>query len=126
MPPASSAPAGAGERSWAAAAGSAGPAAAAAGGDQHDQAQHRERQTRLPLHAEEQVLRGHVVGSAVAADPTGATAVPGVWVAGNVADMSAQVVVSAAAGLRAGAMINADLVTEDARAAVAARQGVAA
>jgi thioredoxin reductase len=74
----------------------------------------------LGLAATEQEMRGHVVGSAVAADPTGATAVPGVWVAGNVADMSAQVVVSAAAGLRAGAMINADLVMEDARLAVAA------
>ena len=80
----------------------------------------------LGLSAEDQEMAGHVVGSAVAADPTGATAVPGVWVAGNVADMSAQVVVAAAAGLRAGAMINADLVAEDARAAVAARQGAAA
>jgi thioredoxin reductase len=74
----------------------------------------------LGLEAAEQEMRGHVVGSAVAADPTGATAVPGVWVAGNVSDMSAQVVVSAAAGMRAGAMINADLVMEDARLAVAA------
>lgn len=75
---------------------------------------------------EEQLMAGAVVGSAVAADPTGATPVPGVWVAGNVADLSAQVVVSAAAGLRAGAMINADLVAEEARAAVAARRGAAA
>jgi thioredoxin reductase (NADPH) len=80
----------------------------------------------LGLAATEQEMRGHVVGSAVAADPTGATAVPGVWVAGNVADMSAQVVVSAAAGMRAGAMINADLVMEDARLAVAAQRSVAA
>ena len=80
----------------------------------------------LGLTAEEQVMHGHVVGSAVAADATGATAVPGVFVAGNVADMSAQVVVSAAAGLRAGAMINADLVMEDARRAVASRQEMAA
>ena len=80
----------------------------------------------LGLGAVEQEMAGSVVGSAVPADPTGATAVPGVWVAGNVADMSAQVVVSAAAGLRAGAMINADLVAEDARAAVAGRREVAA
>jgi thioredoxin reductase (NADPH) len=80
----------------------------------------------LGLAAEEQVVRGSVVGSAVPADPTGATAVPGVWVAGNVADLSAQVVVSAAAGLRAGAMVNADLVAEDARLAVAARGSAAA
>ncbi len=80
----------------------------------------------LGLSADEQVVAGHVVGSAVAGDPTGATAVPGVWVAGNVADMSAQVVVSAAAGLRSGAMINADLVAEEARDAVAARRAAAA
>jgi thioredoxin reductase len=80
----------------------------------------------LGLTPTEQEMAGTVVGSAVAADPTGATAVPGVWVAGNVADMSAQVVVSAAAGMRAGAMINADLVTEEARQAVAERQGAAA
>jgi thioredoxin reductase (NADPH) len=80
----------------------------------------------LGVEATEQEMRGHVVGSAVAADPTGATAVPGVWVAGNVSDMSAQVVVSAAAGMRAGAMINADLVMADARLAVAAQRSVAA
>ena len=80
----------------------------------------------LGLTATEQEMRGAVVGSAVAADPTGATEVPGVWVAGNVADMSAQVVVSAAAGLRAGAMINADLVMEEARAAVEASRSVPA
>jgi thioredoxin reductase (NADPH) len=80
----------------------------------------------LGLEATAQEMRGAVVGSAVAADATGATAVPGVWVAGNVSDMSAQVVVSAAAGLRAGAMINADLVMEDARRAVAAHRSVAA
>jgi thioredoxin reductase len=74
----------------------------------------------LGVEATEQEMRGHVVGTAVTADPTGATAVPGVWVAGNVSDMSAQVVVSAAAGMRAGAMINADLVLEEARLAVVA------
>jgi thioredoxin reductase len=80
----------------------------------------------LGLAATDQEMRGAVVGSAVTADPTGATAVPGVWVAGNVTDLSAQVVVSAAAGMRAGAMINADLVAEDARRAVAEARGVAA
>jgi thioredoxin reductase len=54
-------------------------------------------------------------------DPSGRTAVSGVWVAGNVADPMAQVVTSAAAGLTAGAMINMDLVTADTEAAVAAR-----
>ena len=72
------------------------------------------------------VLALALVGSAVPADPTGATSAPGVWVAGNVADMSAQVVVAAAAGMRAGAMINADLVAEDARRAVEAHRSVAA
>jgi thioredoxin reductase len=77
----------------------------------------------LGLAAVDQETAGHMVGSAVPADPTGATAVPGVWVAGNISDMSAQVVVSAAAGMRAGAMINADLVAEDTRRAVAALVG---
>ncbi len=58
-------------------------------------------------------------GGYVAADPTGATAVPGVWVAGNVADLMAQVIGAAAGGSRAGAMINADLVTDDVRRALA-------
>ena len=47
--------------------------------------------------------------------PTGATAVPGVWVAGNVADLRAQVITAAAAGLNAGAAINADLIAEETR-----------
>ncbi|MGH2685341.1 MAG: NAD(P)/FAD-dependent oxidoreductase [Actinomycetota bacterium] len=57
------------------------------------------------------------VGVRVAADPTGRTNVPGVWVAGNVSDLSAQVAVAAAAGATAGAQINADLVLEDVREA---------
>jgi SAM-dependent methyltransferase len=52
--------------------------------------------------------------------------VPGVWVAGNVTDLSAQVVVAAAGGMRAGAMINADLAEEDVRVAVAHRSGLLA
>jgi thioredoxin reductase len=47
-----------------------------------------------------------------AVDPTGRSAVPGVWVAGNVADPMAQVISSAAAGLQAGAMINVDLIED--------------
>jgi thioredoxin reductase len=65
---------------------------------------------------------GHVVGSAVPSGPAGATAVPGVWVAGNVTDLMAQVITAAAAGLQAGAAINADLLLEDVRRAVAERQ----
>lgn len=76
----------------------------------------------LGLEAVEQEVGGVVVGAAVPADPTGATPVPGVWVAGNVADMRAQVMSSAASGVSAGAMINADLVAEDARRAVAAHR----
>ena len=75
----------------------------------------------LGLEPVEQEMTGTVVGRHVAADPTGATAVPGLWVAGNVADVFAQVIGSAAAGLLAGAAINGDLVAEDTRLAVAAR-----
>jgi thioredoxin reductase len=55
-----------------------------------------------------------VIGTRIEADARGASAVPGVWVAGNLTDPQAQVVTSAAAGLAAGAAINLDLVTEDA------------
>jgi thioredoxin reductase len=58
------------------------------------------------------------LGDHIAADPTGSTAVPGVWVAGNVTDISAQVVAAAAAGVTAGARLNADLIAEDTRHAV--------
>jgi SAM-dependent methyltransferase len=68
---------------------------------------------------------GVVVGDAVPADPTGATAVPGVWVAGNVAAPFAQVVAAAAGGATAGAAINADLVAEEARRAVVTRRAFA-
>ena len=67
-------------------------------------------------------MGGHVIGSSVAADPMGATAVAGVWVAGNVTNLAEQVIGSAAAGLRAAAAINIDLATEDAHAAVATRR----
>jgi thioredoxin reductase len=79
----------------------------------------------LGLEAVPQEMNGHVVGVAVPADPTGATAIPGVWVAGNVADLRAQVIVSAAAGLTAAAALNADLIAEDTRAAVAAARELA-
>jgi thioredoxin reductase len=60
------------------------------------------------------------VGEYVPADPTGRTDVPGVWVAGNVTDLTAQVGAAAAAAAMAGAQINADLVMEETQAAVAA------
>jgi len=61
----------------------------------------------------------HPMGSYIAADPTGRTAVTGVWVAGNSTDLSAQVSAAAADGARAAQHINADLVMEDADRAVA-------
>lgn len=60
------------------------------------------------------------VGRHIPADATGRTDVPGVWVAGNVTDLTAQVGAAAAAGAMAGAHINADLVEEEVRAAVTA------
>ena len=62
------------------------------------------------------------LGEHVEADATGLTAVPGVWVAGNVADLAAQVVGAADAGVRAGAAINADLIAEDTERAVTAHR----
>ena len=59
----------------------------------------------------------HVVGTRIETDATGATAVPGVWVAGNVADVQSHVIMAAAAGLAAGAAINIDLVGAEARSA---------
>ncbi|WP_434995243.1 NAD(P)/FAD-dependent oxidoreductase [Arthrobacter sp. Ld5] len=53
------------------------------------------------------------MGHSIAQGPMGSTAVPGVYVAGNVSNLSAQVVVAAAEGTIAGAAINADLVAEE-------------
>jgi thioredoxin reductase len=53
-------------------------------------------------------------------DENGQTAAPGVWAAGNVTDPSAQLATAAAAGVKAASAINADLVAEDIRQAVAA------
>jgi thioredoxin reductase len=62
------------------------------------------------------------LGQYIPADNFGRTSVSGVWVAGNVTDLSAQVGGSAAAGATAGAQINADLVREETTAAVAANR----
>lgn len=67
----------------------------------------------LGLSATAQQIGGHVSGAIVEADAVGATGVPGVWAAGNVADLGAHLISSAAAGVKAGAMINHDLVAED-------------
>jgi thioredoxin reductase len=60
------------------------------------------------------------IGEHIPVDAAGRTEVAGVWAAGNVADLAAQVGASAAAGAFAGAQINADLVAEDTGDAVAA------
>jgi thioredoxin reductase len=73
------------------------------------------------LEATEQPLGGE----RIEADATGLTAVPGVWVAGNVCDLMAWVSGAASAGALAGAAINNDLVAEDTRAAVELRVAAA-
>lgn len=52
-------------------------------------------------------------------DVTGRTSASGVWAAGNAVDPRAQVITSAGAGSTAAIAINADLVDEDVRLAVA-------
>jgi SAM-dependent methyltransferase len=54
------------------------------------------------------------MGEHVPCDATGRTDVPGVWVAGNVTDLAAQVGAAASQGASAGAQINADLVMQGA------------
>ena len=61
------------------------------------------------------------MGRSFASGMAGTTDVPGVWAAGNAADLFAQVGASAAAGALAGAHMNADLVTAETDAALAAR-----
>lgn len=63
------------------------------------------------------------MGAAVPASAVGASEAPGIWVAGNVTDLAAQVVTAAAQGAMAGAQINADLVLEEARAASGTTRG---
>jgi thioredoxin reductase len=74
----------------------------------------------LGLAPSEVVMGGQVIGTQIEADPSGATSVPGVWAAGHLAAINAQVISAAAAGLTAGAVINADLAAEDAEHAVGA------
>lgn len=63
----------------------------------------------------------HPVGSFIKVDDFGATSVPGVWAAGNCADVMAQVGLSAAQGTRAAQHINAMLIMADLERAVEAR-----
>lgn len=58
-------------------------------------------------------------GPWTAADPTGRTSVEGVWVAGNSATPSALVPMAMASGVTAAVTINAELVDEDVRLALA-------
>ncbi|GAB3837532.1 NAD(P)/FAD-dependent oxidoreductase [Kribbella italica] len=65
------------------------------------------------------------MGHHLPADQFGRSPVPGVWLAGNVTDLTAQVGASAAAGATAAQHLNADLATEDALAAVERRRATA-
>ena len=64
----------------------------------------------------------HPMGTFIETDPMGRTGVPGVWAAGNARDLAAMVSASSAAGVMAGAAINADLVMDGAARAVASRR----
>ena len=66
------------------------------------------------------------VGEHTATDLTGASSVPGVWVAGNATDPMAQVTGAMAAGTRAAAALNSDLIAEETDRAVAAARAAAA
>jgi thioredoxin reductase len=59
-------------------------------------------------------------------DPTGRTSVAGVWVAGNAADPRAQVISAAGQGSAAAIALNADLVDEDVKHALAGHAAVPA
>ncbi|MBB4931703.1 thioredoxin reductase [Lipingzhangella halophila] len=61
------------------------------------------------------------LGEHIVADATGLTPVPGLWVAGNLADPTANVLAATASGSTAAAAINADLTADDTRRAVRAR-----
>ena len=62
------------------------------------------------------------MGVHLPADPTGRSTVPGVWLAGNVTDLAAQVGAAAAGGAFAAAQLNMDLVAEDTARAVDRRR----
>jgi thioredoxin reductase len=56
----------------------------------------------------------------ITVDATGRTSVPGVWAAGNAADPRAQVITAAGAASAAAIALNADLIQDDIRQALAA------
>ncbi|MEX5257179.1 NAD(P)/FAD-dependent oxidoreductase [Kocuria arenosa] len=78
----------------------------------------------LGLGTSQEEEKGDVVGTCVPSAPTGATDVPGVYVAGNVTDLHAQVLAAAAAGLKTGTAVNTDLLAEDLGRAHAGRHRV--
>ncbi|WP_137723272.1 NAD(P)/FAD-dependent oxidoreductase [Prescottella subtropica] len=73
--------------------------------------------TSLGLDTEVEPMSG---GRYVPTDAFGATKVPGVWAAGNVTDIKAQVMGSAAGAALAAVAINSDLIAEDTDLAVTA------
>lgn len=75
--------------------------------------------TSLGIETELEPMSG---GRYVPADWSGLTKVPGLWVAGNVTDVKAQVLAAAASAATAAVAINNDLITEDTEAAVAERR----
>jgi pyruvate/2-oxoglutarate dehydrogenase complex dihydrolipoamide dehydrogenase (E3) component len=62
-------------------------------------------------------------GRFIETDATGATAIRGVYAAGNVSNIMAQVITAAAEGVMTGARINADLIDEETRWAVEGHLG---
>ncbi len=83
--------------------------------------------TGIGLETTNMEMGGYVFGRSIPAELIGATSIPGVYVAGNVTNLMAQVITSAADGLGVGAQINADLIAEETALAVDAlrsrRQG---
>jgi thioredoxin reductase len=76
----------------------------------------------LGLRTEDRVIGGTPVGEYVPSEQGGATAVPGVYVAGNVTDVTATLIGAAGAGVQAAVALNTDLIAEDVRDAVRAHR----
>lgn len=79
---------------------------------------------QLGLATTDVMMGEHTMGSAVAADPMGATSVAGVFAAGNVVGVTENLIGSAAAGVRAGGAVNGSLIEEDVDIAVRARRAL--
>ncbi|WP_299542393.1 NAD(P)/FAD-dependent oxidoreductase [uncultured Streptomyces sp.] len=80
----------------------------------------------LDVQTTELWLFGQLAGRYVVTNPQGATSTPGVYAAGNVTNLTETAIGSAAAGLKAAAALNLDLITEDTQRAIdaAAPHGV--